>query len=213
MTKCMTVAASLFLALYGCASEDQQPLTLASIGPGAVVLYGDSRVAQAPFTQLCDRPVFNAGVSGVTTAQMIQRIKWDELRRYPPFVIIVSVGVNDLFTGQVTPVESMVGSLAQSVTDIEALGVRVILSTVAPVEPFDRGLWVDVAALDDMNQRLRQWGQETQHTVLDFNEIVEKGFTTDGIHYTQAFYGVVHHWYSGHVCQQPKGGGHEEDSH
>lgn len=187
--------------LVGCAPDKPNDTpSLASIGADAVVLYGDSRVSQDTVQSLCGRPVYNAGISGATVGQVAHAIHWQELRQYPPRAVIVSVGINNTYTGQVTPALEVLGTLMDVTVNLQSLGVPAAVTTIMPPEAKDKGLWVDLQAVQQINMALVAWGVTQPAPILDLTLLAEPDMTTDGIHYRTAFYSTLHQAYEQQVC-------------
>lgn len=190
--------------LVGCAAGENQPpapKTIASVGAGAVVLLGDSRTSQDTVSTLCGRPVFNAGISGVTLDMLRRSIDWTGLRQYPPALIILAVGINNTHTGQETPGAEFMAGWTALVADLLALGVPVLPSTMAEPELYEKGLWVNLPLLQWENEQIRLEAAQRQGLLFDVMPLIEEVhaqqqlYTTDGIHYTSEFYAALHQAY------------------
>ncbi len=87
-----------------------------------------------------DLTVFNAGVSGHTSAQGLARIQRDVLDR-KPHLVVVMFGMNDLAYGAVAPEQDgakkavFMANLTTIVTNCRAINAEVVLCTQNPVYP------------------------------------------------------------------------------
>lgn len=93
-----------FFLLYQCVNKPDS--LLRPIPPGSTILaFGDSLTAgvgtttdkayPAVLSQLLNQPVINAGVSGNTSTQALQRLP-DLLKQYHPSLVIICIGGNDM---------------------------------------------------------------------------------------------------------------------
>ena len=117
-----------------------------TVKPGQVVLAGDSITEGLPTELLEDfaasqgMRVYNRGISGETSGQLLERLEASLLAPRPAFLVLLT-GTNDL--GQrLSP-----GAAAQNVRDI--------LARTAHASPQTR---VVVTALTPVNEQMPQWG-------------------------------------------------------
>lgn len=129
-------------------SEAREPVRIACLGDsitGAYYHSGNRRawpemlqVALARLYPKADVEVFNAGVSGNTSAQGLARLQRDVLAR-KPHLVIVMFGMNDLAYGAATPEQDaarkagFAGNLKAMVEACRAAGAEVLLCTQNPV--------------------------------------------------------------------------------
>ncbi len=194
-----------------CAVE-LDPIGLATFGPGdapvstaSVVLFGDSRAAHwtTPET-IAGLPVFNRGVSGQTTAQVLARFDAHVLSLQPQ-VVIIEVGMNDLksiplFAAKADwIVDQCFRNIESMVSTVVARGASVVLVTIFPVgevplyrRPIYSGQ-VD-AAIRTVNNRIRGLAGERVR-VLDADTFflggdgrLRAGFGKDMLHLNPAGY-------------------------
>jgi lysophospholipase L1-like esterase len=178
--------------------------------PGALlVLFGDSRVRQwSPPPDVAGLTVFNRGIDGETTTQMMYRFKADVLGLNPS-VVIIQAGINDLVAeGLSSQRSSSKGS--QVVVNLECMvdqanrsGIRVVLLTVIP--PASPGLlrWLvwspRIAQLvTAVNHDLMRLHDPPRVYVLDTKALLrtssgewEPNVMADTLHLTPAGYKVL----------------------
>lgn len=78
--------------------------------------------------------LYNAGVGGNSTAQMLARIQADVIDKHGQWVFVMG-GVNDIAAG--TSAAAILANLTTIVTTLHAAGLRVILSTLPACSSFD----------------------------------------------------------------------------
>jgi lysophospholipase L1-like esterase len=132
-----------------------------------IILVGDSRLemwADPPVPAACE--AIHRGVSRQTTAQVLLRLDRDVVALGAD-VAVVQVGVNDLKTLGLFPVEdrrAIVEACRDHVREIvgrlRGAGITVVLLTIFPVGPPElarRPIWSDatIDAVDDVNRTIR----------------------------------------------------------
>ena len=143
-----------------------------------LLLLGDSRMAEWGVPQLPGWRTVNAGVRGITTAQLAM-CSPDILRRAQPQVVVIQAGINDL---------KLLGVLAAVVTACRQAGAQVIVTVVwppGPVPPVRRLVWSDAVdpAVVETNRRLRNLlADEPGVRMVDF-----MGALTAGVSQSERF--------------------------
>ncbi len=150
MRKNLFVMFFIFL-LAGC----QQPIDNRNSSGTTIVCFGDSLTAgygaepghdyPSLLRQKVNFPVINAGVSGNTTQDALQRLPRDVLSQNPRLVII-TLGAND-FLRQV-PKEEIIGNMEKIIERIKERGAMVVWATV------QTGIFGD-AYIDDFTELAR----------------------------------------------------------
>jgi len=153
------------------------------------------------------RPYVNRGISGQTTAQMLVRLRPDVIALKPKAVVILA-GTNDIAgnTG-VVPRESVEDNLASMAELARLHGIRVVLSSVLPVDDEDRDAQGQLlnrtrcrppAEIAELNRWLRRYAQEHGHVYLDYASAVadaagafKADLNGDGLHPNAAGYAVM----------------------
>jgi acyl-CoA thioesterase I len=126
---------------------------------GKVVMFGDSITQgwsqQAPaFFE--GRPYANKGISGNTTAQMLQRFNSDVLSQAPAVVVILG-GINDLATGTDIKALAAIESNMGAMIDLAKKNrIRVVVASILPVGYEPEGMQVFAAKRAVVNQTIRQ---------------------------------------------------------
>lgn len=119
---------------------DNQKLPAESMNMTKILFFGDSRAAAWPAPDMDSSFVFiNRGIDGHSSAQTMMRF---EAHTAPvqPDVVVVQVGVNDLWRIPVFPDEKEMiihhcqDNLTQIVDHSRALGATVLLTTIFPVQ-------------------------------------------------------------------------------
>jgi acyl-CoA thioesterase I len=133
--------------------------TEAPTGKISVVMFGDSITQgwsqQAPaFFE--GRPYANKGISGNTTAQMLQRFNADVIKQAPAVVVILG-GINDLATGTDTKVVASIEANMGAMIDLAKKNrIRVVIASILPVGYEPEGMQVFAAKRAGVNQTIRQ---------------------------------------------------------
>ena len=118
-----------------------------------------------------DVTVFNAGISGNTSAQGLARMQTDVLARTPHLVVIM-FGMNDLAYGAVTPEQDaekkaeFVGNLKTMIGRCRDMGAEAILCTQNPVYP-EAAPARPPERVGEFAALIRQTGAELQVPVAD----------------------------------------------
>jgi lysophospholipase L1-like esterase len=106
-------------------------------GTKTLLLLGDSRVADWGLPRIESFRVVNAGVPGMTSAQLVLRHR-EILDRVQPEVVVIQIGINDLKLLGVRPelresvVSGCVSNIETIVTECRRRSTRVVLTTVWP---------------------------------------------------------------------------------
>jgi lysophospholipase L1-like esterase len=149
--------------------------------PNTILLLGDSRIADWGLPALPGWRVINAGLAGLTSAEL-RIIAPDILRSQHPAAVVIQVGVNDLKLVGVRPdlkgslVSGCVSNVVQVAVLAREMGIRVILTPIWPVGDVPLLRWPVWSseiplAIVDCNQRLRlSVASIPGLTVLDFFE-------------------------------------------
>ncbi len=152
------------------------------------------------------KPYVDRGIGGQTTPQMVLRFRDDVIALQPKAVVILA-GTNDIAgnTGPMT-LEETEGNLATMAELARVHGIRVVLSSVMPVndvadadgkviEQTDRRPPEKILAL---NEWIKKYAAENGHVYLDYFPATadEKGFlkseiTNDGLHPNAQGYAVM----------------------
>jgi lysophospholipase L1-like esterase len=156
------------------------------------VLLGDSLSLWFPVDQLpSDRLWLNQGISGDTSTGVLNRIS--VLKAVQPTTIHLMVGINDLRHGVsddvlVGNIQSIVQQLQQDHPDAKIV-VHSILPTRLPAIP--------TSHITALNQRIEAIAEQQgvyylnlQDSFLDTAGILNRDFTTDGIHLSDRGYAV-----------------------
>lgn len=97
--------------------------------PGLLCAFGDKTVIE-------DVSVFNSGVSGNNTNNLIARLQPDCLSHNPTLTILM-IGTNDMNNGKYVPLEKYHQNLGKLVELITSSGSKVLLLTILPFyEPY-----------------------------------------------------------------------------
>lgn len=153
------------------------------------------------------RPYVNRGLSGQTTSQMLVRFRPDVIALKPAAVVILA-GTNDIAgnTG-VVPLSAAEDNLASMAELARLHGIRVVLSSVLPVDDDDRDAQGQLlnrsrcrppAAIAELNRWLRRFAAEQGHVYLDYAAAMsdERGMlkadlSDDGLHPNAKGYAVM----------------------
>lgn len=179
--------------------------TDAKLGPPAhgesrVVFLGDSITEMWPLADsFPGKPYVNRGISGQTTPQLLLRFRQDVIALQPKVVVILA-GTNDVAenTGPIT-VEGMEDNMASIVELAKRNGIRVVLSSVLPVERYPwRPNIAPVEKIRALNEWMKEYAERERLIYLDYfsatvNEKrgMKAELATDGVHPNQAGYAVM----------------------
>jgi lysophospholipase L1-like esterase len=171
--------------------------------PGGVVFVGDSITEAFPIHEffLCDRPLYNRGVSGVTAKQILEHVR-AHVGLLDPSMIFILIGTNDL--GNHEPADSVIGSIRgilQASKDF-APNAQICLVSVFPVSHTARNNVAGtrsnkvIRELNGLMQKLTDEFAGVAYIDLYRDLADEKGrmkseYTYDGLHLTAAGYKVV----------------------
>lgn len=153
------------------------------------------------------RPYVNRGVSGQTTSQMLVRFRPDVIALRPEAVVILA-GTNDIAGNTGVAPLSLVGDNLASMAELARLhGIRVVLSSVLPVDDDDRDARGQLlnrtrcrppAEIAELNRWLRRYAEEHGHVYLDYAAAMsdERGMlkadlSDDGLHPNAKGYAVM----------------------
>ena len=153
------------------------------------------------------RPYVNRGISGQTTSQMLVRFRPDVIALKPEAVVILA-GTNDIAgnTG-VTPLPAVEDNLASMAELAQVHGIRVVLSSVLPVDDEDRDAQGQLlnrtrcrppAEIAELNRWLRRYADEHGHAYLDYvpamsdeRGMLKADLSDDGLHPNAKGYAVM----------------------
>lgn len=131
------------------------------------------------------------GISGQTTYQMLLRFREDVINLHPEAVVI-NGGTNDIAENNHDYSEDITfGNIVSMAELAQANGIRVILTSVLPVEKFYwRPSVKDVPAkVSSLNARIRQYADEHDIPFVDYFEVMHTpsgalnpALSPDGVH-------------------------------
>ncbi len=169
--------------------------------PCKIVFFGDSIIGEATLKieqtlriKYADRDiaVINAGVAGETSRDGLKRI--GQLVNESQQVVVVGFGMNDWRTG--LGKEEFKRNMLKIVTDFEATGTRVILSTISP--GYVKSLVKESRIIDAYNRVIKNIAQEKRIKIADVNSLwkkeikpIQKGLR-DKIHPNEIGYNIYH---------------------
>lgn len=134
----MTILGSLLL-LSSCANPQLSALsendTILAFGDSLTAGYGVDAQQSYPsiLSELIQRKVINAGISGETTAQGLERFA-NKLEQHQPKLVILMEGGNDFLRNK--PTEDTLNNLRQMVQQAQARNIQVLLIGVPPKKLF-----------------------------------------------------------------------------
>lgn len=159
-------------------------------GPRTVLLLGDSRIADWGLPQIEGCRVLNAGMPGITSAQLALRCR-EILEQTRPQMVLIQVGINDLkLLGVRADLREAVSSGCVSnilavVRECRRIGARVVVTPVWPagaVTLARRFVWSDAVdpAVAETNARLqRLLANEEGVRVADLFAELARGLSTE----------------------------------
>ena len=164
------VVCAAMAMLFSSCGDGGSPTSMAVADQLNIVFFGDS-ITEAWKTwghlNVYLPSEINAGVSGNTTAMMLERIQGDVLDKHPAVVILLG-GTNDLADGyaNVPGVHSYPdeAALFKIIELCEAAGAKVIVGTVPPLPPQYGG----VGWPNQWNQAIKDGAAEYGYTVVDY---------------------------------------------
>lgn len=218
----VSLAANLYLFRYGRSyvrlynATRLDPLGLAVYSTGTpetaasqprVVFFGDSRARQWTAPDTADFTFVNRGIDGQTSVQARMRFAHD-VRPLRPDVVVVQVGVNDLFGIPYLPTqrETIIAEAQANISDIVAqardLGARVVVTTVFPSGRFglqelfsgSEGVRTAIAAVNDHIRTLAADDVvvlETAAVLTDEEGWVRDAYCRDAWHLNEAGYAAL----------------------
>ena len=145
------------------------------------------------------KPYIGRGISGQTTPQMLVRFRQDVVALEPKVVVILA-GTNDIAGNTGPSTVEMIEDNLKSMTEIAtANGIRVVLSSVLPVDdyPWKRGL-EPAPKIMALNAWMKRYAAEHGAVYLDFHSAMQnehhglqRELTYDGVHPNEAGYRVM----------------------
>src|SRR5512146_3467965 len=145
------------------------------------------------------KPYVGRGISGQTTPQMLVRFRQDVIALKPAVVVILA-GTNDIAgnTGPST-LEMIEDNLASMTELAQANGIRVVLSSVLPVFDYPWRPGLDPAPkIIALNTWMKAYAARAGAVYLDYHSAMvderqglRNDLTRDGVHPTEAGYGVM----------------------
>ena len=153
------------------------------------------------------KPYVGRGISGQTTPQMLLRFRADVIALQPSVVVILA-GTNDIAgnTGPITLRETE-GNLASMAELARANGIRVVLSSVMPVNNYERdreGNPLDMRIkrppekILELNAWIKKYAAVNDHLYLDYfssmvdeHGLLKKELSEDGLHPNAAGYAMM----------------------
>ncbi|MDX1348275.1 MAG: arylesterase [Thiomicrorhabdus chilensis] len=139
----MSLLATLLLVLSGCSDHKLPPLAenaqILAFGDSLTLGVGVPSAQSYPaiLARLSGREVINAGVSGETTAQGLERLP-ELLERHQPALLILLQGGNDVLRN--VPAETVEANLGRMIEMAQQKGVAVLLVGVP-----EKGVFADTA--------------------------------------------------------------------
>ena len=171
-------------------------------GEKRVVFFGNSITeGWAPFfaKMFPGKPYIGRGISGQTTPQMLVRFRQDVIALEPKVVVILA-GTNDIAgnTGPAT-LEMIQDNLKSMVELAQANGIRVVLSSVLPVQQYRWKPELEPApTIVTLNAWIREYARTHHSIYVDYHSAMadpEQGMrpelSGDGVHPNEAGYRVM----------------------
>jgi lysophospholipase L1-like esterase len=125
--------------------------------------------SQYAFWMLKLRPdcvVFNCGVNGEESGDILRRLPRDVLRRRPDFAVILA-GVNDVYRGRTVP--SVQSNLSAMYSRTRAEGIRVVAASILPYNSMSPQ---HADAMDTLNRWVERVAKESGLTFCDTHALV-----------------------------------------
>ncbi|MCL2186180.1 MAG: GDSL-type esterase/lipase family protein [Treponema sp.] len=170
---CSLIIAILCIGLLSCDNETPTLVVLGdsfTAGYGAVIPREDDREKSVPaFLQSkINIPIINAGVSGDTTAQGLERVASDVLP-YNPRIVIIELGANDLFKN--VPYAATQENL-QKIIDMVNDNKRKIFLVKFYTEPIAREMlsFFNIVNYDDQTSVINQY-ENLFNTLASSNKV------------------------------------------
>lgn len=170
-------------------------LKLEAAGPVArrVVFLGDSITDIWPLAQYFPgKPYVNRGISGQTTAQMLDRVFPDVIDLHPAAVIILA-GTNDIAQNNGPQTARMVEQNLQAMDELARLHhIKVILCSLTPVSDYTRFPQTQSRPPSDileLNRWIKAYAARVHDVYCDYYDAVvdgkgmfRAGYSMDGLH-------------------------------
>lgn len=165
-----------------------------------LVVYGDSRVQMGDWETGLHRPdVFNAGIGGTTTAQLLDSLQSHVINLHPK-VCVLQCGINDIRS--MVALETTIKMYSAIIDTLVRNNIIVVISSIIPVskDPFQYQVPDELInnKVDTLNIILRDIAKAKGVEYLDLNrELAENKrfklqYTLDGVHVNPAGFEV---WY------------------
>ena len=140
----------------------------------------------------------NRGISGDTTAQMLERFARDVVSLRPKAVHIMG-GTNDLWRGIAGPDAShAMANLVAMADAARARGIRVVLASPPPIAPYAEHIFAHPELVPVMRAAVRDYCRSTGLLHVDYARsltdeagVLRRVFTTDGVHLSKPGYVAI----------------------
>ncbi|WP_191963400.1 GDSL-type esterase/lipase family protein [Flavobacterium luteum] len=152
-------------------------------------------------TRFSNSKVKNRGIAGDVTVGVINRL--EEIYYYKPEKVYLEIGINDLFRTELTP--EYVANNIQRIVDkihLETPSTKIYVQTILPTSN-NTSLKAKIAAT---NAIIKNSIQTNYYQVIDLyalfadtNDLIISSYTVDGIHLTEAGYGIWENYVKGFV--------------
>jgi lysophospholipase L1-like esterase len=171
-----------------------------AVGPGGLLLVGDSIVEGFYWNRLGSLPVLNAGYSGIWAEALEPRIPL-LLKSAEPALAVLLVGTNDAKKDcSEHGLDEAITNLDRIVGHFEVAGVSLIAMTPPPIEKAKRVTsFYSVDAMADVSRRIVETCDgraaaivDLQSALSDGDGAARKGMTVDGIHLSPEGYRLMH---------------------
>ncbi|MCW9026454.1 MAG: GDSL-type esterase/lipase family protein [Thiovulaceae bacterium] len=151
-------------------------------------MLGDSITEWGIWNQLLEQTsIYNQGISGNTTQDILNRINYIDLDLKQVFLMI---GINDILSGY--ELEYIQKNYIEIVQTLQNKRCKIILQSTLYV---GRELPQEVNdAVEKLNIYIKKYAEENNLTYLDINEILapnkylEENYTLDGVHLSEKAY-------------------------
>lgn len=173
---------------------------LHAVGPGGLLLIGDSIVEGFYWNRIGGLPVLNAGYSGIWTEALEPKVP-RLLEAAKPRLVALLVGTNDAKKGRSeADLDAVSEHFERLVWHSKASGVPFIVMTPPPVETGKRlTSFYSVDAMASLSQRIKRIAEGQAAGIVDMhaafsngNGEAQPGMTTDGIHLSAKAYRLMH---------------------
>lgn len=146
--------------------------------PKPIVVIGDSITEAARFpSEICGRPVINAGVGGATPNTYLSFINYRGLLQpIDASMVVIALGTNN--AQAIVPLKQFEPTYRSLIDKLKPKAGKIILAKVPGIEPGTVSQYFDFGRVESINAMIGRLASELNFGLIDFGKLE----TVDGVH-------------------------------